>query len=125
MVKHPHVNARDVGRDVGLILGSGRFPAEGNGNPLKYPCLGNPRGAWRASIHGVTESESTEQLSMCARSVSLFGCIRSWSQHTGSSPRHAEFTAVHGPSGCGARSLEYAGPVVMAHGLVALRHVGS
>ena len=24
MVKHPHVNARDVGRDVGFILGSGR-----------------------------------------------------------------------------------------------------
>ena len=42
----------------------------------------------------------------------VFGCIRSWSQHTGSSPRHAEFTAVHGPSGCGARALEYAGPVV-------------
>ena len=34
--------------DVGLIPGSGRFPGEGNGNPLQYPCLGNPMdgGAW-------------------------------------------------------------------------------
>ena len=28
--------------DPGLILGSGRFPGEGNGNPLQYSCLGNP-----------------------------------------------------------------------------------
>ena len=27
---------------IGLILGSGRSPGEGNGNPLQYPCLGNP-----------------------------------------------------------------------------------
>ena len=29
--------------DTGLIPGSGRFPGERNGNPLHYPCLGNPR----------------------------------------------------------------------------------
>ena len=28
--------------DAGSIPGSGRFPGEGNGNPLQYPCLGNP-----------------------------------------------------------------------------------
>ena len=28
--------------DSGLIPGSGRFPGEGNGNPLQYSCLGNP-----------------------------------------------------------------------------------
>ena len=35
--------------------------AEGNGNPLQYPCLGNPmdRGAWRATIHGVTRELDT------------------------------------------------------------------
>ena len=27
--------------DLGLIPGLGRFPGEGNGNPLQYPCLGN------------------------------------------------------------------------------------
>ena len=34
--------------DLGLIPGSGRFPGEGNGNPLQYSCLENPtdRGAW-------------------------------------------------------------------------------
>jgi len=35
--------------DVGLILGPGRYPGEGNGNPLQYLCLENPmdRGSWR------------------------------------------------------------------------------
>ena len=43
-------NAGDV-RDAGLILGLGRFPGEGNGNPLQYYSLGNPmdRGAWWAT----------------------------------------------------------------------------
>ena len=41
--------------DVSSILGSGRFPEEGNGHPLQYSCLGNPmdRGAWRATVHGI------------------------------------------------------------------------
>ena len=30
--------------DTGLVPGSGRFPGEGNGNPLQYSCLGNPMG---------------------------------------------------------------------------------
>ena len=40
---------------VGLILGSGRSPGEGNGNTLWYSCLGNPmnRGAWWFTVHGV------------------------------------------------------------------------
>ena len=31
---------------------------EGNGNPLQYSCLENPRdgGAWRAAVYGVTQS---------------------------------------------------------------------
>ena len=39
--------------DPGLILGLGRSPGEGNGNPLKYSCLENPmgRGAWQATVH--------------------------------------------------------------------------
>ena len=34
--------------DLGSILGSGRCPGEGNGNPLQYSCLENPKngGAW-------------------------------------------------------------------------------
>jgi len=48
-------NAGDA-RDVGLIPGLGRSPGEGNCNPLRYSCLGNPkdRGAWLAIVHGVT-----------------------------------------------------------------------
>ena len=47
--------------DVGLILGSGRSPGEGNGNSLQYSCLGNPmdRGAWWATVHGVTKEVDT------------------------------------------------------------------
>ena len=29
-------------RDLGSIPGLGRFPGEGNGNPLQYSCLENP-----------------------------------------------------------------------------------
>ena len=44
--------------DVGLILGSGRFPGAGHGSPLQYSCLENPvdRGAWQATVHGVANS---------------------------------------------------------------------
>ena len=44
--------------DPGSIPGSGRFPGEGNGNPLQYYYLENPmdRGAWQATVHGVTKS---------------------------------------------------------------------
>ena len=44
--------------DVGLIPGLGRFPGEGNSNPLPYSCLGNPteRGVWWATVHGVTKN---------------------------------------------------------------------
>ena len=43
---------------TGLIPGLGRSPGEGNGNPLQYSWLENPmdRGAWQATVHGVTKS---------------------------------------------------------------------
>ena len=55
MVKNLPANARDV-RDEGSVLGSGRSPGGGHGNPLQYSCLENPinRGAWQATVHGVT-----------------------------------------------------------------------
>ena len=42
MVKNPPSSARDTG-DSELNTEWGRFPGEGNGNLLQYPCLGNPR----------------------------------------------------------------------------------
>ena len=45
---------------MGSIPGSGRFPAEGNGNPLQYSCWDNltDRGAWQATVHGVTKNQT-------------------------------------------------------------------
>ena len=47
-------NTPDNARDTGSIPGSGRYPGEGNGNPLQYSCLGNSmdRGAWWDTVHG-------------------------------------------------------------------------
>ena len=57
VVKNPPANAGDI-RDAGLIPGSGRSLEGGHGNPFQYSCLENPmdRGAWWATVHGVTES---------------------------------------------------------------------
>ena len=43
--------------DAGLIPGLGRSPGKESDNPLQYSCLGNPmdRGAWQATVHGVTK----------------------------------------------------------------------
>ena len=55
VVKNPPAN-----QETGSLSGSGRAPGVGSGNPLQYSCLGNPinREAWRATIHGVTESDT-------------------------------------------------------------------
>ena len=47
--------------DLGLILGLGRSPGGGNGNPLHYSCLANPRnrGDWWATVHGVVKESDT------------------------------------------------------------------
>ena len=41
--------------DLGSIPGLGRYPGEGNGNPLQYSCLENPmdRGTWQTTVYGV------------------------------------------------------------------------
>ena len=61
MVKNLPASAEDT-RDIGLILGSGRSSKVLNGTPLQYSCLENPmgRGAWQATVPGVTESDITE-----------------------------------------------------------------
>ena len=70
MVKNPPAKAEDTDS----ILGSGRSPGGGNGTPLHYSCLGNPmaRGAWRATVSGVEESQT--RLSTHSSRVFLAPC---------------------------------------------------
>ena len=51
VVKNLLANAGDI-RDVGFILGLGRTPGGGHGNPLQYSCLENSidRGAWQVMV---------------------------------------------------------------------------
>ena len=60
MGKESACNARDAG-DAGLIPGLGRSPGGGHRNPLLYSCLENSkdRGAWWATVHGVSTHAHT------------------------------------------------------------------
>ena len=57
MIKNLSANAGDA-RDMDSTPGFGRSPGIGNGNPLWYSCLENPRdgGAWWATVHGFAQS---------------------------------------------------------------------
>ena len=76
VVKNPPANAGDIG-DVGSVPVLGRFPGGGHGNPLQYSYLENPmdRGAWRATVHGVTKSLTGL---MWLRTHTHKRCIRKW-----------------------------------------------
>ena len=49
-------------RARGSVPGWGRSPGGRNGNPLQCSCLKNPmdRGAWQATVHSVTQSDTAE-----------------------------------------------------------------
>ena len=59
VVKYLPANAGDI-TDTDSIPGLGRSPGGGHGNPLQYSCLENPmdRGAWQATVHRVTKSQT-------------------------------------------------------------------
>ena len=59
VLKNLPANAEET-RDTGSSPGSGRSSGVGNGNPLQYSCLENSmdRGAWRALVHGVANSQT-------------------------------------------------------------------
>ena len=65
--------------NLGPIPGSGRAPGEGNDYPLQYPFLENPtdRGAWWATVHEVTESDTTEQLTLSLSRANMIN--KGWS----------------------------------------------
>ena len=56
VVENSPTNARDR-RHPGLVPGLGRSPEVENGYPPQYSCLENSmdRGAWRATVQGVTK----------------------------------------------------------------------
>ena len=61
VVKGPHAYSGDKSSIPGL----GRYPREGNGNPLQYSCLGNltDRGAWQDIVYEVAkELDSTKEM---------------------------------------------------------------
>ena len=57
--KESACNAGDTG-DMGSILGLGRSPGGGHGNPLQYSCLENPmdRGVWQPTVYRVAKSQT-------------------------------------------------------------------
>ena len=78
MVKKLPTNAGGA-RDVGSIPGSRRAPGVGNGNPLQYACLENSmnRGAWRATVHRITQSwTQLKRLSKHAKVVIVITMVR-------------------------------------------------
>ena len=80
VVKNPPANAGDI-RDVSLIPGLGRSPGGGNGNPLQYSCLGNPtdRGAWRATVHRIVQSQT--QLKWLSHTCACNLLLTDWSKY--------------------------------------------
>ena len=75
----PAKAGRDA-RGAGLIPGSVRSPAGGNGSPRQYSCLENSmdRGAQQVTVHGVSkESDTTEHLCrLCAVSGPVTGGVK-------------------------------------------------
>ena len=59
VIKNLSANAGDIG-DAILIPGLRRLPGDGHGNPLQHSCLEYPmdRGAWRATVHWITKSQT-------------------------------------------------------------------
>ena len=65
------------------IPGLGRSLGEGHGNPLQYSGLENltDRGAWWATVHRITESNMTEQLTLSLSQCILIPALILWHFH--------------------------------------------
>ena len=61
VAKNPPSNSGDVG-DMSSILGSGKSPGGGHGNPIQHACVENSmdRGVWQAMVHGISELDMSE-----------------------------------------------------------------
>ena len=70
VVKNPPANTGDP-RDTGSILGLGRSPGVGNGNPLQYSCLENymDRGAWQVIVIQKPRVIQTSQVAQVVKNL--------------------------------------------------------
>ena len=97
VVKNPFANAGDI-RDVGLTPGSERSHGWQHGNPLQYSSLENPidRGAWQATVHGVTKSQTPlKQLSMHAYTTNFYVYTLYYSDNPGTLlPYHSSLIKI-------------------------------
>ena len=93
MLKNLPTNVGDE-RDVGSILGVGRSPGEGHGNPLQSSCLENSmdRGAWQAAVLGGAKSQTQRSTyahtknkakGRCAVKVVKVDCTHKVGEHVG------------------------------------------
>ena len=91
VVKNLPANSGNAG-NWGSISGLRRFPGGGDGNPLQHPRLENPmdRGAWRATIHGVTQSPNDR---------SDLACMHFWQEQT--IAQHFDLCRLRGACGSG------------------------
>ena len=90
VVKNPPTNAVDIS-NTGSIPGSERSPGERNGNPIQYSCLENPmdRGAWWATVHGVTKSQTW------LRNLASKPASKEWGHHRFTAWKHINTMYIH------------------------------
>ena len=91
-----------------MILGLGRSPGEGNGNPLQYSCLENPKGggAWQATVHGAAKSWTRQSHFTCFLPVNSvqFSCSVMFSSLWPHGPQHARLPYSSPTPGSGSNS---------------------
>ena len=68
-----------IAGDVVLICDLGKSLGEGNDNPFWYSYLGNPmdRGAWRATVNGVTKRVGCDLVNKINNNNNMFSAVHS------------------------------------------------
>ena len=91
VVKNPTAFPGDLG-DPGSIPGLGRSPGEGKGSIFQYSCLENSmdRGAWWATVHGLTKSQAQLRDWVCRRNLQLRDWVCRRNLKNSLLPRHSD-----------------------------------